>query len=55
MVGIAGISGNGQNELLAAISGEDRRAPRQSIRLFDQPLGNASVGARRAAGVAFVP
>ena len=55
MVGIAGISGNGQNELLAAISGEDRRAPRDAIVLFDKALGDAPVAARRAAGLAFVP
>jgi ABC-type uncharacterized transport system ATPase subunit len=55
MIGIAGISGNGQNELLAALSGEDRRAPRQSIHYFDRPLGDAPVAARRAAGLAFVP
>ena len=55
MIGIAGISGNGQNELLAALSGEDRRAPRPAIELFDRPVGDAGVTARRAAGLAFVP
>ena len=29
IVGIAGVSGNGQQELMAALSGEDRRAPRR--------------------------
>jgi simple sugar transport system ATP-binding protein len=55
MLGIAGISGNGQNELLMAISGEDRRASRDAIILFDEALGDASVAVRRAAGLAFVP
>jgi simple sugar transport system ATP-binding protein len=55
MIGIAGISGNGQNELMAAISGEDRRAPRASVSLFEKPVGGASVVARRSAGLAFVP
>ena len=36
VVGIAGVSGNGQQELMAAISGEDRRAPAGSIRLFER-------------------
>ncbi|MDQ2735498.1 MAG: ATP-binding cassette domain-containing protein, partial [Pseudomonadota bacterium] len=34
VLGIAGISGNGQQELMAAISGEDVRAPAGSITLF---------------------
>ena len=34
IVGIAGVSGNGQQELMAALSGEDTRAPAGSIRLF---------------------
>jgi len=55
MIGIAGISGNGQNELMAAISGEDRRAPREAVSLFDRPLGDSSVATRRAAGLAFIP
>jgi simple sugar transport system ATP-binding protein len=32
VVGIAGVSGNGQQELMRALSGEDVRAPRGSIR-----------------------
>ena len=55
IVGIAGVSGNGQNELLAAISGEDARAPAQSIRIGATPIGALSVVARRALGFAFVP
>jgi simple sugar transport system ATP-binding protein len=55
MIGIAGISGNGQNELLAALSGEDRRASPVAIELFGRPMGRAGVVARRAAGLAFVP
>jgi ABC-type uncharacterized transport system ATPase subunit len=31
IVGIAGVSGNGQQELMAAISGEDRRAASGSV------------------------
>ncbi len=55
MIGIAGISGNGQNELLAALSGEDRRALPATVELFGRPMGSCGVAARRAAGLAFVP
>src|SRR5690606_15582887 len=39
ILGVAGISGNGQQELLAALSGEDTRADPQSILLDGQPVG----------------
>jgi ABC-type glutathione transport system ATPase component len=38
IVGIAGVSGNGQQELMAALSGEDPRAPAGSITLFGQDI-----------------
>jgi ABC-type uncharacterized transport system ATPase subunit len=55
IVGVAGVSGNGQQELLAALSGEDPRAPAGSIKLFDQDIAQAPPGKRRAAGLHFVP
>ena len=55
VVGIAGVSGNGQQELMAAVSGEDRRAPAGSIALFDRDIARASPRTRRAAGLHFVP
>ena len=55
VVGIAGVSGNGQNELLQALSGEDRRAPRDAVRLFGTPAGRWSAAARRRRGLHFVP
>src|SRR5215212_207150 len=55
IVGIAGVSGNGQQELMAALSGEDTRAPADSIRLFDQDIARRLPGPRRAAGLHFVP
>jgi ABC-type uncharacterized transport system ATPase subunit len=55
IVGVAGISGNGQGELLAAIVGEDRRAPRESVRIAGRAVGGASVKARRALGLGYVP
>jgi ABC-type uncharacterized transport system ATPase subunit len=55
IVGIAGVSGNGQQELMAALSGEDARAAPASIQLFGQPIGNTRPQARRQAGLHFVP
>jgi len=55
IVGIAGVSGNGQQELMAALSGEDARAPAGTVTLFGQDIGRAPPGARRALGLHFVP
>ena len=55
IVGVAGVSGNGQQELMAALSGEDRRAPADSVSLFGRDIAAASPGARRAQGLHFVP
>jgi ABC-type uncharacterized transport system ATPase subunit len=55
VVGIAGVSGNGQQELMRALSGEDVRAPRGSIRLFGADIARDSPRRRRRAGLHFVP
>jgi ABC-type uncharacterized transport system ATPase subunit len=55
VVGIAGVSGNGQQELMAALSGEDRRAPVGSITLFGEDIAHASPRKRRHKGLNFVP
>jgi ABC-type uncharacterized transport system ATPase subunit len=55
VVGIAGVSGNGQKELLYALSGEDTRADAPMIRVFGQDAARMGPGARRALGVHFVP
>ncbi|RZU02449.1 ABC transporter ATP-binding protein [Rivibacter subsaxonicus] len=55
IVGIAGVSGNGQQELMAALSGEDRRAPPGSIKLFGTDIAQASPRRRRRQGLHFVP
>jgi general nucleoside transport system ATP-binding protein len=55
IVGVAGVSGNGQQELLAALSGEDRRAAPGSITLFGKPIGDHSPRRRRKEGLHFVP
>jgi len=52
--GIAGISGNGQSELLAALSGEVK-TPRQMIRLIGAEVGHLHAGQRRKLGLGFVP
>ncbi len=55
IVGIAGVAGNGQKELLAALSGE-RRAPRaDDIRVLGRAAGRLDPRQRRALGLAFVP
>jgi general nucleoside transport system ATP-binding protein len=55
IVGIAGVSGNGQQEFLAALSGESTRAPSGSIRLFGNDISKRNPRVRRAAGLHFVP
>jgi len=69
VVGIAGVSGNGQKELLAALSGEDTRAAPGSIEIVGpgagrqgqdvsrqvQDVSRQGPGARRALGLHFVP
>ncbi len=55
VVGIAGVSGNGQRELLYALSGEDCRAPGGSIRMGETDMSAMHPGARRKLGLHFVP
>ncbi|HEX6719951.1 MAG TPA: ABC transporter ATP-binding protein [Burkholderiaceae bacterium] len=55
IVGIAGVSGNGQQELMAALSGEDPRAPAGSVRVFDHDVSRVPPRARRRLGLHFVP
>ena len=55
ILGIAGVSGNGQAELLAALSGEDLRAGRGSMQLLDQPVTMLGPAQRRKLGLHFVP
>ncbi len=55
IVGIAGISGNGQRELLYALSGEMPLARDDAILIDGRPSGRLSAAARRAAGLALVP
>ena len=55
VVGIAGVSGNGQKELLYALSGEDCRAPVGSLRLGETDMSASHPGTRRKLGLHFVP
>ena len=55
VVGIAGVSGNGQKELLYALSGEDQRAAPAMVQLAGQNAGRLGPRARRALGLHFVP
>ena len=55
VVGMAGVSGNGQKELLYALSGEDQRAAPAMVQLAGQSAGHLDPRARRALGLHFVP
>ena len=55
IVGIAGVSGNGQQQLMALLSGEDARAQKSTIVLRGEPVGGTSPAYRRARGLHFVP
>ena len=55
IVGIAGVSGNGQKELLAALSGEAKCARADAVRLCGTAAGRLNAAQRRALGLRFVP
>ena len=55
IVGIAGVSGNGQQELLAAISGEEPVSEKHPVILCGAEAGRMSPAARRELGLCFVP
>jgi len=55
IVGIAGVSGNGQQELMAALSGERIVPEARAVRIADAPIGHEDAAPRRARGLAFVP
>ena len=55
IVGVAGVSGNGQQELMAALSGEDPRAAPGAVTLFGTDIARAGPRARRRLGLHFVP
>ena len=55
IVGIAGVAGNGQAELLAALSGETRVVVESAVRIDGRPVGHLGPRERRELGLAFVP
>jgi general nucleoside transport system ATP-binding protein len=55
IVGIAGISGNGQKELVAALSGERLVDAADAIVVNGIPAGRLDAAARRALGLCYVP
>jgi len=55
ILGLAGVSGNGQAELLSAISGEDSRAGPGSLSLLGTDVSHADPAQRRKLGLYFVP
>ena len=55
IIGVAGVSGNGQQELLAALSGEDPRARPDAIVLNGEAVGRMNAARRRKRGLGFVP
>jgi ABC-type uncharacterized transport system ATPase subunit len=55
VVGIAGVSGNGQRELLYALSGEDTRSAPEAVLVTGQAAGRFGPERRRQLGLHFVP
>ncbi len=55
ILGIAGVAGNGQEDLLEALSGEDTRVTKNAVLFNQQPIGHLNAGARRLMGMAHVP
>ena len=55
VLGLAGVAGNGQKELLAAINGERLLPNRAMLRLAGRDVGQDGPEQRRARGLAFVP
>jgi ABC-type uncharacterized transport system ATPase subunit len=55
ILGIGGLAGNGQAELMAALTGETLCQPPGAIVIDGAPVGHLGPGARRLRGAAFVP
>ena len=55
IVGLAGVAGNGQEELLKALNGEESVLDNSSIIIDNQESGKLDANARRKAGLASVP
>src|SRR5262249_53438901 len=55
IVGIAGVSGNGQDELFSALSGERMSAEAGNVVIDGKGAGMLTITERRRLGAAFVP
>ncbi len=55
IIGVAGVAGNGQAELMAALSGETLAADDAAVCIDGCPVGHLGPRARRDLGLAFVP
>ena len=55
ILGIAGVAGNGQKELLAALAGERRAPTAGAVRIGETDAGLLGPTARRRLGLAFIP
>ena len=55
IVGIAGVAGNGQDELFSALSGERRTSEESAVLIDGKPVGRLGVTERRRVGAAFIP
>ncbi len=55
VLGIAGVAGNGQDELFAALSGERLAGSAEAVAIDGRPAGRDGITARRRRGAAFVP
>jgi len=55
ILGVAGVSGNGQDELFAALSGEVLSGNAEMIKIDGKNTGRLSISDRRRLGAAFVP
>jgi len=55
IVGIAGVAGNGQDELMQVIAGEVRLKNKDCLKIAGKPSGDLAPGARRKLGLCCVP
>ena len=55
ILGIAGVAGNGQAELMAALSGEELVPDPKAVSIEGRPVGHLGPRERRQLGLAFVP
>ena len=55
IVGIAGVAGNGQRELISLLSGERTNSDRGSIKICGRSATNLNARQRRELGMAFIP